>query len=269
MKPLASNGGGAGRRAAILALLALLASALAPTGAGAARAQAGKLIVSINGTFSPRRLPRHRPAPVSVSLSGSLRTEDGSALPRLRRVELGLAGGSRLDTRGLPLCPRRRLRDATARQALQRCAGALVGRGHLRAEVYLPHQAPISTRATLLAFNGRSRGARAAVWVQAFSSAPPASFVLPFFIHSRSGTFATSLVAVVPRSLGPWPHLSAFDITLARRFVYRGARHSYLRASCPVPPRFTGGLLPFASASYLFAAGPTITATVVRACHVR
>ena len=72
-----------------------------------------------------------------------------------------------------------------------------------------------------------------------------------------------------PPSLGPWPHISAFHIIFARRFTYRGTSHSYLSASCPVPPRFTGGLLPFARASYFFTTGPTVTTTVARACHVR
>lgn len=256
---------------AFLAAIALLPPAALPTDAGATRAHRGNLIVSFDAAFFPRRLPRHRRVPISVRFAGSVQTEDHSPLPRLRRLELGLAAGSRIDVRGLPSCPLDRLRNSTARQALRRCPGALVGRGSLRAEVYLPHQAPLPTRASLLAFNGRGggRGRRPSVWVQAFSSAPPASFVLPFSIRPRSGTFATELVASVPRSLGPWPHLSSFQIRFAREFVHHGVRHSYLSASCAVPPRFTGGLVPFASASYFFAGGAALTATVERSCHVR
>lgn len=269
MKRLAASGHCRGGAAAILAL-ALLAGAPLAASARTTRAQVGHVIVSLDGGFSPHRLPRRRPAPVTVSFAATLRTDDGSRLPRLRRIELALAsGGSRLDTRGLPLCRRRQLRNATAGQALERCGGALVGRGGLRAEVYLPHQAPFSLRASVLAFNGRARDGRAAVWVQAFSSDPPVSFVLPFLVGHRAGTFGTALSAVVPRSLGPWPHLSAFHISFARRFAYRGARRSYLSASCPVPPRFTGGLLPFARASYSFAGGPTVAVTIVRTCDVR
>ena len=123
--------------------------------------------------------------------------------------------------------------------------------------------------ASVLAFNGGARGARTLVWLLAFSSAPPASFVVPVYIRHRPGPLGTSLTGVLPPSLGPWPHVSAFHITFARRFAYRGTSHSYLRASCPVPPRFTGGLLPFARASYFFTAAPTVTTTVVRTCHVR
>ena len=256
-------------------LVARFAAALAATAflaapAGANRAQNGHVIVSLDARFSPRRLPRHRPAPVSISFSGVLQTDDRSQLPRLHGIELALAtGSSRLDTVGLPLCPRRRLLGATKRQALERCPGALVGRGSLGAEVDIPGQAPFSVLASVLPFNGGTRGARAQVWLLAFSPNPPASFVVPVYVRHRPGPLGTSLTGVLPSSLGPWPHISAFHITFARRFTYRGAPHSYLSASCPVPPRFTGGLLPFARARYFFTAGLTVTTTVARACHVR
>ena len=169
----------------------------------------------------------------------------------------------------MPRCPRRELLSATERQGLERCADTLVGRGSLRAEVDIPGQTPFSLRANVLAFNGGARGARAVVWLLAFSSAPPASFVVPVFIRHRPGPLGTNLTGVLPPSLGPWPHVSAFHITFVRHFVYRGALHSYLRASCPVPPRFTGGLLPFARARYFFNDAPTVTTTVARSCHVR
>ena len=130
------------RFSATLVTAGFLAATAIP--AGATRAQIGHVIVSLDASFSPRRLPRHRPAPVSISVSGLLSTDDGSPLPRLRGIELALASGSsRLDTLGLPRCPRRRLLGATERQALQRCPGALVGRGSLSAEVEIPGQARV------------------------------------------------------------------------------------------------------------------------------
>jgi hypothetical protein len=256
--------------AALLAAALLISSAVLAASAAARRAQVGHLIVSLDASFSPVRLPRHRLAPVSISVSGVLDTDDGSSLPRLSGIELALASGSsRLDTRGLPRCPHRELVSATEHQGLERCADTLVGRGSLGAEVEIPGQAPFDLRANVLAFNGGARGARAVVWLLAFSPAPPASFVVPVFIRHRPGPLGTNLTGVLPPSLGPWPHVSGFHITFAREFAYRGARHSYLSASCPVPPRFTGGLLPFARARYFFNNAPTVTTTVARSCHVR
>jgi hypothetical protein len=250
-------------------LAAVLIAVLAAGYAAATRTQVGHVVVSLDASFSPRRVPRQRLAPVSISFAGSLATDDRSPLPRLRGLELALASGSsRLDTRGLHVCPRRLLRGSTIRHGRALCRRAIVGQGSLSSEVYLPGQSPFSAQASVLAFNGGGRGPRAAVWLLAYSPSPPVSFVLPVFIRHRSGPLATTLTGQVPRSLGPWPHLSAFQLTFARRFAYRGSLHSYLSASCPVPPRFTGGLLPFARARYFFNGGLSVTTSVNRSCHV-
>lgn len=268
----ATPGGGAwGARAAGLAALFLVV-ALAALGAGLARgerAQQGNLVVSLDGAISPRGLPRDRRAPVAVSLSGRLRTADGSPLPRLSGIELALSGRGLLFTRGLPLCPRQRLRNATGAQALERCGSALVGHGRLAAEVFVPRQAPFVVHARLLAFNGRTGGGGVAVWVHAFSARPPVSFVLPFLVRHRPGAFGTALRAALPRSVGPWPHLSSFEMTFGRRYRYRGALRSYLSASCPLPPRFTAGIFPFARATYTFPHGRELSTTIVRGCRAR
>ena len=64
----------------------------------------GNLGGSLDGSLSPLSLPRDRPAPVAVRLEGGLRTDDGSLLPRVERIELGLPRQGVLDTRGLPTC---------------------------------------------------------------------------------------------------------------------------------------------------------------------
>lgn len=258
------------RLAAATAAVLLAASVLLLAPAAATRAQLGHVIVSLDASFSPRRLPRHLPAPVSISFAGLLQTDDGSLLPRLHGIEIALASGSsRLDNDGLPACPHRLLVSATERQGRQRCPDAIVGHGSLNARVEIPGQSAFPVVASVLAFNGGERGARAVIWLLAYSSNPPASFVVPVYVRHRPGPLGTSLTGTLPASLGPWPHVTAFHISLARRFAYRGSLHSYLSASCPVPPRFTGGLIPFARASYFFVKGFTVSTTVARECHVR
>lgn len=259
----------AGLAGAVLCLGLVACLALAPGAARGERNQSGNLIVALNGGISPLRLPRARPAPVAIHLEGEIRTADGSALPRMKRVTIDLAGRGRLFTRGLPVCPRGRLRNANDGQALGRCGPALVGRGTLAAQVFVPTQAPFAIHATLLAFNGRSPGGGPAIWVHAFAADPPVSLVLPFLVHRGRGRYPTALVAVVPRSVGPLPHLARFDLTLSRRFTYRGRRRSYISASCPVPKPFTAGFLTFARATYGFAGGRQIGIESVRSCRAR
>jgi hypothetical protein len=247
-----------------LAVLALLAGT-----AGAERVQGGNLIVTLNGGITPRKLPRHRPAPVAVHLAGRVLTTDRSALPRVNWIRLELAWRGVLDTHGLPVCPQVRLLNANTEQALERCGDAQVGRGGIFDQIFVPNQPPFDVHGELVAFNGRTKADRPAVLVHAYSTRPPVSFVIPFSVHHKSGSFRTVLITTIRRSVGPWPHVANFDISVSRSFSHNGERRSYLSASCPVPKGFTAGFLSFARATYSFAGGEELTTQAVRSCRAR
>lgn len=253
--------------AAVFLALAAAYFAVAPVGAE----QSGRdgVVVSFDAQLSPKILPREGLAPVSISLSGSVRADNGKAPPRLRLVELAFGARGGLDTAGLPTCARPRLRNATQRQALSRCRDALIGRGSILTEIPLAPERPLLARARALAFNARKRG-RPAVWVYAYSASPPVSFVLPFTVRSlHQGAYGVLLKAPVASTLGRWPRLRSFQITLGRRYRSHGRRHSYLNARCPLPPRFHSLSVPLARATYHFAPAPTIATPILRACRVR
>ncbi len=133
---------------------ALLAALTLVLPAAAERSQRGRLIVAVNGGVTPLQLPRDHAAPVALRIGGRVETEDGSPLPRMTRVRLAIAGRGVLDTTGLPVCPRARLRNASTALAMRRCRGALVGRGSLEADAFIANQKPFPIHANLLAFNG-------------------------------------------------------------------------------------------------------------------
>jgi hypothetical protein len=127
---------------------------------------------------------------------------------------------------------------------------------------------PLLARAGLLAFNGRSRG-RPAVWLHAYSASPPVSFVLPFYLRRvDEGAYGVLMRAPVGRTLGRWPRLRSFRISLGRRYRAEGEARSYLRANCPLPPRLDVGYFQM-RASYRFVPTPTHTTTILRSCRVR
>ena len=74
-------------------------------------------------------------------------------------------------------------------------------------------------------------------------------------------------MTTIRRSVGPWPHVANFQISVSRNFNWHGKKRSYLSASCPAPPGFTGGFLSFARATYTFAGGKQLTAESVRSCQ--
>jgi hypothetical protein len=260
-----------GRSAGRLLLVPLALAAI--TGgaavASAERSQEQNVIVSLNGGISPRTLPRGEPAPVAVRLAGRVLTADKAPLPRVNWIRLELAWRGVLDTRGLPVCPRVRLLGANSELALERCGAALVGNGGLFARVFVPNQPAFNVKARIVAFNGRSEAGRPEVLVHAYARRPPVAFIIPFSVHHQRGSFRTVLVALIRRSVGPWPRVANFHITVARRFEQDGEQRSYLRASCPIPKTFTAGFLSFARATYTFAGGEQITTESVRSCRAR
>ncbi len=239
-----------------------------PERASGERHQRGNLIASLDGSLSPRALPRERKAPVALRLAGALQTGDGSALPRVTRLEFALPSQGTLDTRGLPVCSPRRLRYATTEQAMEACGSALVGRGRLDAQIVLPGQSPFALHARLLAFNAGIDG-RPAVVVHGYASDPATIAVLRFHIGRSEGGLGTRLIGRLPQALGPWPRVARFEMRLSRRFTYQGKPRSYLRASCPLPPALTAGFFPLARVGFLLAGGGRIAATIIRGCRAR
>ena len=249
--------------------IAVLAAAISAAAIGdqaqGERMQLDEVIASFDADLSPTRLPRDRTAPVAVRFEGELRTDDGSRLPRVKRVEIGLPEGQ-VTTTGLPICPPRRLRNAKPPAALAACRSALVGRGRLEAKMYLPEQEPFSIRAPLLLFNGRARRGAPAVLVYAFVQRPPTVVVLSFILRRALGGSTKVLVADLPPALGPWPRVARFEMSLFRRYRFHGDRQSFLRASCPIPPALTGGFS-FARVMYLLEDGRQLEVEVVRGCR--
>ncbi|HEX3243104.1 MAG TPA: hypothetical protein VHQ97_08485 [Solirubrobacterales bacterium] len=253
----------------VLALACLAAAAVIVTPfAGAERSQVGNLIVSLNGGIHPLKLPRHEPAPVGVHLSGRVITADKTPVPRVNWIRLELAWRGVLHTKGLPVCPQKRIDGRLSGQAMRACGPALVGRGGLDAEIFVPYQEPFKIKAHLLVFNGKTKQGRPKVLVHAFTADPPVSFVIPFTVR-REGPYRTILITTIRKSVGPWPHVANFHVFVSRKFNYDGHRVSYLSASCPIPKGFTAGFLSFARATYTFEGGKQMRTESVRSCRAR
>jgi hypothetical protein len=252
-----------------LSIAAAVALALGTGPAGAERARDENVEVFLRGGVSPKTLPRDHRAPIAVRLAGGVHTSDGSPIPRVNWIKLELAYRGQLFRHGLAVCPQVRLQSTDNRQAMNACGAALVGRGKLYAEIFVPNQDPFGVHAHLLAFNGQTKKGRPAVLVHAYTSNPPVSFIIPFTVHHKKGAFRTVLVTTIRRSVGPWPHVANFQIRVGRSFNWRGRKRSYLSASCPAPPGFTEGFLSFARATYTFTGGRQLTTESVRSCKAR
>jgi hypothetical protein len=257
----------AGLRSAAATLVA--AVCLSATASQAEVAQQGNLRVSFQGKVAPHALPRVGTAPVSVSLSGQVKTTDGAPPPQLRTVTLAINRNGKLDYKGLPRCNFHQIQPATTEEAKEACRKSLVGTGSFEAHVALPEQSPFPSKGQVLAFNGNLHG-RPVIYAHIFGTEPlPQSYVLAFHIRRGGGEYATTLQAELPRVAADWGYVSGISLTLQRNFAYQGKRHSYLSAGCPAPKGFPGATFSFARASFGFEDGRTLSSKLQRSCGVR
>ncbi|MGN6216100.1 MAG: hypothetical protein ACTHN7_03960 [Solirubrobacterales bacterium] len=258
------------RLAVILLLGTLLVGAALAQGAEISRK--GNLEVLVDGKLSPKALPRHGAAPVSVSVSGVISTTDGTVPPQLRTMQIDVNRHGRFDMVGLPLCRYNDIQPASDARALAACRSALVGEGHFAGTIALPGSAePFPMEGRLLLFNGRQHG-RPVLFGHIYSPKPFASsFVLVFEMRFHAhGTYGTTLTANLAKALGAKRNLESIEMTLSRRYRYRGARHSYISAGCPAPKGFPGvPSFPLARTSFSFAGGKKMTTVLNKSCRAK
>jgi hypothetical protein len=253
--------------AAALAALCLLASLAAP--AAAERDQAANLIGTFSGDISPARLPRNEAAPVSVQMGGKISTTDRATPPKLAEIVLQINSHGKLQTKGLGRCTLAKLNAFTSAQAKRRCADALIGHGNVTSRVSLPGQGAFASNGVLNAYNGTYKG-RTAVLAQVESGQPlPLSYVIVFAVKKTRGTFGSELTGTLPPIASEYGYITAFHLSLGRRYTYRGKKLSYASASCPAPAGFSQAVFALAKASYLFDDGRVLSSVLERVCKVR
>lgn len=257
---------GTRRRFVTLALVLAVAAALA----GIARAeviQSGDVRVSFHAEFTPKALPRERPAPISIEFDGRVSTTDDSQPPALRRLRVELNGAGKVETGGLPKCPTSLLQSTSSAVALERCHRALVGKGTFVAQLPVANQLRVRGRA--LVFNG-AVGGRPGLLIHIYISDPiKLTLVIPIRISRQEGKFGTVLTTNVPRLAGGSASITELRLRIGRRFSVDGERRSYLSAACAAPPGFPGVSFSFARGAFSFSDGRTMHAVLTRACRVR
>jgi hypothetical protein len=255
----------------LLTSAALLAGLLAVAAVAQGElVQQGNLRVSFDSRLLPRSLPRERPAPVTVSLDGSVSTVDGTRPPQLREMTVAVNRAGLISAIGLPICRAPELQQTSSDAALDNCRPALVGSGHFSANVDFPGAPLIPARGRLLAFNSRIKG-KPAMLLHLFGSSPVrAAFVLPFKIsHRRHGDFGAVFSTKIPELASDLGYVTDIEMTIGRKYRYEGKPRSFISASCAAPEGFPGAIFPLAEASFTFANGQRLKTGLARDCKVR
>ena len=235
--------------------------------------QKDNLRVSVEGKLSPKKLPRKGAVPISVSVGWDIATIDGSPPPKLKKLRIEINKEGRFETEGLPTCPYNKIQPATTQRALSNCRSALVGKGSFSAYIALKGQEEgesYPAKGQLLVFNGEEKG-KPVLFGQIYSAHPFAtSFVIVFQVAKiKKGDYGTALTAVLPASLRSWGNLTGIEMSLSRRYGYKGKQRSFVSAGCPAPKGFKLASFKLARTSFSFTGGKELSSTVTGDCRAR
>jgi hypothetical protein len=239
-----------------MALGALIAVSVAGIATGANKpvtVEAGNLVFTFNGGFSPSKLPKKKLAPITLTASGKIAAKDGSHPPALKEVILKTDKNGAINVKGIPVCKSGALQSRDTAAAKKACPKSIIGTGKTTVEVQFPEQRPIDVNSALLVFNGGTSGGKTTLYIHAYFSAPVTGAIVTTvkIQKKKEGRYGLKSVATIPKIAGGSGSVKSFDLKINKKGV--------LTAKCP------DGKLQ-AHATSVFADGTKAAATIIRTC---
>lgn len=250
------------RLLAVAVLLSAVAAIALGGSSNAATVRVGNLVLHADGGFEPRLLPKRAFAPIHFQGYGEIKTTDGSMPPALEHVRIEFDHDGRIAGAGLAVCHPGQIEGLAPATARRRCAGAIVGRGHVSAKVDLAI-ARIGIGSPLTLFNGPRLNGNPTVIGHAQAPFPVSeTYVVVVPIERRRGTFGYRASFDIPPIAGGLGSLTRIDAKIGRRYTAGGRRRSYVSARCSDYVLQTQGYFSFSD-------GNVIYGSVFKACRPR
>jgi hypothetical protein len=212
----------------------------------------GKLWLTADGGFTPRTLSRTAYSPIGFKGYVNTKSVDGSIPPALQRAVVEFDRDGRLSTQGLPTCDPSLLEEATPQEARERCAGAIVGTGHVGALIATAGGPAVYAGSLLTIFNGPRQEGRPTAILHARTTVPATqNFVITVPIERRSGAFRYRATVDIPPIAAGRGSLTHLDVNIDRRYRFGGSKRSYISARCRHNVLGTYGRFTFAEGIFL------------------
>ncbi|HEV7481805.1 MAG TPA: hypothetical protein VGO13_01760 [Solirubrobacterales bacterium] len=252
------------RKTLALAALALTLVAAAATTAYALQLHVGDIVITADGGFAPKALPKHEDAPITLHGGGKISTVSGELPPILQTITIEFDRHGSVETTGLPVCTSAKLQSTTVVAARRACPGAIVGKGFGHAVVKFPEQAPIPVSSPITLFNGPRKNGDPTVFAHAYTTVPVATtFVVPIVIETiHDGIYGYRTKATIPKIAGGAGVPISGHLKIGRKWTYKGKHYSYVNARCEI------GRLQ-AKGEFTFNDGTFVSGTFFRPCAVR
>ncbi len=187
---------------------------------------------NLDGSVSPKKLPRHEYAPVTASLSARIATAGGPHPAALRETVVDIDKDVKINVKGYPVCEgsRRDLLDPNATK--KACGPATLGSGRAHVEIAFPEQKPILVTSPLTVFNGGEKGGKVTLLIYTLITVPAPRQIITTVTIKRKGTGIHS-IAKIPVIAGGSGSLLDFHFRLGTSYTYKGKKLSILEARCP------------------------------------
>ena len=182
---------------------------------------------------APKALPKHKLAPITLTLKGTMGTTDGTHVPALK-TSPALRQARHGRHQGLPdLQTWGRSPTRSPPSALKTCKKALVGTGNVTAEVQFPDSNPVPASGKLLVFNSAPKGGDPVFIQHAYVSDPVATTVVTVArVTNVHGKYGKATTIQIPPLSGGYGSLTSFTAKLHKDYTYKGKKHSIFLAEC-------------------------------------
>jgi hypothetical protein len=237
---------------ALGALIALTVAGIA-TAEKPVKVRAGNLELTFNGGFTPKTLSKTKLTPISLTVSGDIKTVDGTHPPALKEFNVQTDKNGAINVKGLPVCTAAKLQSQDTKHAEAICKTAIIGSGQATAEIAFPEQAPIPAKSKIIAFNGGFKGGVTTLYIHAYLTVPtPAAIVTTVKVKKiHVGRYGLEAISTIPKIAGGSGSVTHFNLTINKKGV--------LTAKCP-----DGKLQAHGTA--VFSDGTRASAEVIRTC---
>jgi hypothetical protein len=253
------------RRPFLIGAIVALIGAIAATAAWAGPTVTGPdgNTQSIDSQIRPKKLSKTKFTPGSLkvtTLTTSTTAANGVPSPAVHAT-LDFDRNARLYTKGLPTCDPAKLQNQSTEVARRVCGPAMIGSG--KALALLPVGPTVyNVEQTVTAFNGVPQGGKPSVILHTYGTTPiQTTLVLvgPVSNYNKEG-YGPRLDLDIPLIAGGQGALKEFQVTINKKWRFKGVKRSFLSAKCPKSKKLK------ARGKFTFRDGQSLTAYSKQTC---
>jgi hypothetical protein len=215
--------------AAIVASVALAGPVGSPVAAPDGNSQA------YGALLKPNKLYKKTWTPSGLEVTTNLTTTAANGFPvPTTHVQIDFDKNTKIFAKGYPTCEASKLQNVSTEIARRECKNAIIGTGQSEAVLLVGTQI-FHVKQEVTAFNGVPQGGKPVILLHSYGTTPiQTALVLTGVVsnYNKEG-YGPRLEVEVPPLAGGSGALTYFNVTVNKKFKYKGKQVSYIQGKCP------------------------------------